>query len=173
MPIYNITDSELGRLLVGGTEKGICAVSLGDTDIALEQELMQQYPKAQLNKNDSNLNRWLDLLKSYIADRQEELTLPLDIRGTAFQQQVWEKLQGIPCGTTSTYSQIARDLGRPKAARAVALACAANSIALAIPCHRVLRSDGSLGGYRWGLQRKQALLEKEYKLLDNINIKSR
>ena len=161
--IYNIADSQLGRLLVGATENGICAISLGDSDAALERELIQKYPDAQLDRNDKNLGHWLDMLKNYIGDRSVKLTLPLDIRGTAFQQQVWQQLQGIAWGTTRTYSQIARDLGRPKAARAVARACAANAIALAIPCHRVVRSDGSLGGYRWGLERKQALLAREVK----------
>lgn len=160
---YCITPSKLGRLLVAGTEKGICAVSLGDSDDKLESFLRNEYPKADLADDTTRLANWVRRIVDYIDGG--EVTplgeLPLDIRATSFQYKVWRELQSIPYGSTLSYSEVARRVGSPSASRAAANACAANPAALVIPCHRVIRKDGNLGGYRWGLDRKRALLKKE------------
>jgi AraC family transcriptional regulator, regulatory protein of adaptative response / methylated-DNA-[protein]-cysteine methyltransferase len=158
---YTIIDSPLGRLLVGGTERGVCVVSLGASDEVVEASLAQDYFAADLHRNDQALKKWSDKFTEYFADRPFNLKLPLDVQATAFQQRVWKEIQSIPYGQTSTYSKIASAIGKPKAVRAVARACATNPVSLVVPCHRVIGSDGELHGYRWGLRRKQALLIHE------------
>lgn len=158
---YTIAGCSLGRLLVAATTKGVCAVRLGDSDEALEANLVSEYPAAEVNRDDEALNKWVEQLLSHIDGQHPHLDLPLDVQATAFQWSVWEKLKAIPYGSTRSYSEIARAMGRPTATRAVARACATNPVALLIPCHRVVREDKSLGGYRWGIERKRALLEHE------------
>lgn len=151
----------MGRLLLAGTERGICAVYLGDSDAYLENELALDFPATARQRDDEGLNAWVSAIVTHLSGQQPHLDLPLDVRATAFQQRVWQELRAIPYGNTRTYSDIARALGQPKSVRAVGRACATNPVSLVIPCHRVVREDGSLGGYRWGLQRKQALLDRE------------
>ncbi len=158
---YTIVDSPLGRLLVGATSRGISAVSLGDSDGQLETALREEYPKAEVHRDTDGLSQWVRALLRHLNGQQPRLELPVDVQATAFQRRVWEALRAIPYGTTRSYSQIARSLGRPTATRAVARACATNPASVVIPCHRVVREDGHLGGYRWGLERKRALLERE------------
>jgi AraC family transcriptional regulator of adaptative response/methylated-DNA-[protein]-cysteine methyltransferase len=158
---YAIADSPLGRLLVAATPKGICSVKLGDSDETLADELRQEYPAASITPNRSDLARWINAILTYLNGRGPHLDLPLDIQATAFQWKVWRYLQSIPYGETRAYSQVARDIGAPSAVRAVARACATNPVCLVIPCHRVVGKDGGLTGYRWGLERKRTLLEKE------------
>ena len=158
---YVIVDSPLGRLLVAATEKGVCKVSLGDSDADLQADLQRHYHAATLRQGESGFQAWVIAIVAYLKGRRTTLALPIDVRATAFQWQVWEALQKIPYGSTRSYAEVAASLGRPKAARAVANACANNPVALVTPCHRVVRGDGSLGGYRWGLARKRALLELE------------
>ncbi|HZR39606.1 MAG TPA: methylated-DNA--[protein]-cysteine S-methyltransferase, partial [Ktedonobacteraceae bacterium] len=158
---YTIVNCQLGRLLVAATEKGVCAVSLGDTDEVLEAALMSEYPAAQIRRDGSDLQQWVQALLSYIDGQQPHLELPLDIQATAFQWRVWQELQAIPYGQTRSYGEIAQALGDPHKARAVAQACASNPVALVIPCHRVVRGNGDRGGYRWGAERKQRLLAQE------------
>ncbi len=151
----------LGVLLVAATAVGICAIKLGDDEAALEAMLRAELPAATIRRDDGRLAPWLGAILAHLAGAQPHLDLPLDVRATAFQRQVWEALQAVPYGRTSTYGEVAAAIGRPQAARAVAQACAANPAAIAIPCHRVVRADGGLGGYRWGVERKRALLERE------------
>jgi AraC family transcriptional regulator, regulatory protein of adaptative response / methylated-DNA-[protein]-cysteine methyltransferase len=158
---YTLTDCPLGRLLLAGTDKGVCAVYLGDVDQPLETELQREFPAATLARDDIGLEHWSACVKKHLQGGLPHLDLPLDVRATAFQLRVWQQLRAIPRGQTRTYRQIAEALGQPKAARAVARACATNPVSLIIPCHRVIRGDGHLGGYRWGLQRKQTLIDKE------------
>lgn len=158
---YAITDSALGRLLVAATERGLCAVQMGDADAALTESLRAEFPAATLVADEDGLREWVDQVVPLMAGCQPALDLPLDIQATAFQRQVWDALRQIPCGETRSYSALARALGNPKATRAVARACATNRLAVVIPCHRVVREDGDLGGYRWGLERKERLLERE------------
>lgn len=158
---YTITDSPLGRLLVAATGRGICAVRLGDEDAPLESELRREHPGVALAWADAALSPWTEAVLAYLGDRRTELDLPLDVTATPFQRRAWNVLRAIPYGATRSYADVARALGAPAAARAVARACAANPAALVIPCHRVVRSDGDPGGYRWGVARKAALLERE------------
>ena len=158
---YTIAPCSLGLLLVAATERGVCAVKLGDSDETLAADLSKEYPLAEIHRADSTLSEPLDQLLNYLSGRRPDLQLPLDIQATAFQWQVWENLRAIPYGETRSYSEVAQAMGRPTAVRAVARACATNPVALVIPCHRVIREDQSLGGYRWGLKRKDALLEQE------------
>ena len=158
---YTLTDSPLGRMLVAATGRGICAVFFDDEDAPLEAALAAEYPNAQWVRDGAGLGVWVDALLAHLAGQQPHLNLPLDVQATAFQQRVWEELRRIPYGETRSYTQVAEAIGQPSAVRAVARACATNPAAVVTPCHRVLRSDGSPGGYRWGLQRKQALLEHE------------
>ncbi|MEJ2630713.1 MAG: bifunctional DNA-binding transcriptional regulator/O6-methylguanine-DNA methyltransferase Ada [Acidihalobacter sp.] len=151
----------LGTVLVAATDKGVCAISLGDEPDVLLRELQQRFPKAQLIGGDADFERSIAEVIGFLQAPERGLELPLDIRGTAFQQRVWQALREIPSGSTANYADIARRIGQPAATRAVARACAANPLAVAIPCHRVIRTDGSLSGYRWGVERKQALLERE------------
>lgn len=157
------TGCRLGRVLVAATDVGIAAIFLGDEDSALRAEVERRFPKAAITPADRPFNQLLARVVALI-DRPAPADLPLDIQGTAFEQKVWKALQAIPLGTTATYTEIAAKIGAPASVRAVARACAANRIAVAIPCHRVLRSDGHLAGYRWGLERKQKLLEQEAKI---------
>lgn len=158
---YAIAASPLGRLLVAMTERGVCAVRMGDTDAELERDLRSEFPEATIERDDAGLHETVTKVLSHLGDNEPHVALPLDIRATAFQRQVWEKLRAIPYGVTLSYAEVAKALGKPGAVRAVGRACATNPVALVIPCHRVVREDKSLGGYRWGLARKQKLLELE------------
>jgi len=158
---YTIVESALGYLLVAATDKGVCMVRLGDTAAALESDLQKEFAAAKIGRNNKELEKAVTQILDHLAGKQPRLDLPLDIQATAFQRQVWEALRSIPYGATRSYSEIAKEIGQPKAVRAVARACATNPVALVIPCHRVIREDRSLGGYRWGLERKKKLLEKE------------
>ncbi|MHC5774224.1 bifunctional DNA-binding transcriptional regulator/O6-methylguanine-DNA methyltransferase Ada [Nostoc sp.] len=159
--VYAIAPCPLGYLLVATTEKGICAVKLGDEADKLEHILIKEFHQAHIMRDDHTHKEWIEAILNFISGDETHLDLPLDIRGTAFQKQVWEALQKIPYGETCTYTDIARNIAKPQAVRAVGNACGANPIALIVPCHRVLRSDGSLGGYHWGIERKQKLLIQE------------
>lgn len=163
---YTITDSPLGRLLVAATERGVCAVRMGDDDAQLEATLRQEYHAADIRRDDTVLGEWVEAILAHLAGEQPHLDLPLDVRATAFQWRVWEALRAIPYGSTRSYLQVATAIGQPGAVRAVARACATNPVALAVPCHRVIKEDGSLGGYRWGMERKQALLEAERRAVE-------
>jgi AraC family transcriptional regulator of adaptative response/methylated-DNA-[protein]-cysteine methyltransferase len=158
---YAVTESPLGWLLVAATTKGVCAVRLGDSAGELEAGLVRELPAAKLNPNNGDLGRWVEFLLEYLRGEQPHLDLPVDVRATAFQSRVWQALRAIPPGSTRTYSDVAAAIGQPRAVRAVGHACATNPVALIIPCHRVVREDGGLGGYRWGLDRKRKLLEQE------------
>lgn len=164
---YTIVESPLGFLLVAATERGLCSVRLGETAIALEEELKQEFQGALLQPADSELGNWTQALVNYLSGTRPLPDLPFDVQATAFQLQVWEALRAIPAGTTASYSDIANAIGQPTAVRAVARACATNPVALVIPCHRVVRKDGSLSGYRWGVSRKQSLLNIETQLQGN------
>ena len=158
---FALGQCSLGAILVAATHKGICAISLGDDPDALLRDLQDRFPKARLIGGDATFERLVAQVVGFVEAPAQGLDLPLDLRGTAFQQKVWQALKKIPPGTTATYAEIARRIGRPKAVRAVAQACANNAIAVAIPCHRVVRTDGSLSGYRWGVARKRALITRE------------
>ena len=160
---YAIDDCSLGRCLVAESERGICAILLSDNDAELVEELATVFPKAEHAPLDDAFARRIHQVIASIDDRAVPLALPLDIRGTAFQQRVWQALRHIPCGETASYQQVAQAIGQPGAVRAVAGACAANTLAIVIPCHRVVRSDGALSGYRWGTERKALLLKREAK----------
>jgi AraC family transcriptional regulator of adaptative response/methylated-DNA-[protein]-cysteine methyltransferase len=154
-------ETPLGRLLVAATEKGICSVRLGDSDEELERGLREEFAEAELRRDDQLLSDWLNALVAYLEGEQPAPELPVDVQATAFQWRVWQELLAIPHGQTRSYGDIARSLGQPRAARAVGRACATNPVALVIPCHRAIREDGHLGGYRWGLDRKRRILEGE------------
>jgi AraC family transcriptional regulator of adaptative response/methylated-DNA-[protein]-cysteine methyltransferase len=158
---YAIKRSYLGCVLVAATDRGVCMIALGDTPDYLRQQLVSRFAKAELVGGDVAFSAWVAQVLAVIKSPGKALDLPLDIQGTAFQRRVWEALRGIPCGQTATYAEIAGRIGYPRAARAVAGACASNPLAVAIPCHRVIRGDGDLCGYRWGVQRKRALLDRE------------
>jgi AraC family transcriptional regulator of adaptative response/methylated-DNA-[protein]-cysteine methyltransferase len=158
---FAVGQSSLGAILVAATEKGVAAIILGDDPATLVDELQAMFPKAELVGADQAFETMVAKVVGYVEAPALGLDLPLDVRGTAFQQRVWQALCEIPAGTTATYTEIARRVGRPKAIRAVGQACAANNLALAIPCHRVVRTDGSLSGYRWGIERKRDLLQRE------------
>lgn len=158
---YTIVACGIGRLLVAATAQGICAVRLGDTDERLDADLRAEYPAAEIEGNQATLAPAVQELLNYLEGKQGVIDLPLDIQATAFQAQVWKNLRAIPYGETRSYSELARAIGRPQAVRAVARACASNPVALIVPCHRVICSDNSLGGYRWGIERKKRLLEQE------------
>jgi AraC family transcriptional regulator of adaptative response/methylated-DNA-[protein]-cysteine methyltransferase len=151
----------LGSILVAATEKGVCAILLGEDAEALVRDLQDTFPKARLIGDDAAFEASIAKVVGFVEAPALGLDLPLDVRGTAFQQRVWQALRAIPAGSTATYAEIAERIGPPAAARTVAQACASNSLAVAIPCHRVVRSDGALSGYRWGIARKRALLERE------------
>jgi len=161
---YTIVDSPLGRLLVGATDRGISALYLGESDDKLRSAIEKEYPRAELRRDDSgpgSLGEWVSEVLAHLSGHKPHLDLPTDVQATAFQRRVWEELRRIPYGTTRTYTQVARAIGNPAAVRAVARACATNPVSVVVPCHRVVREDGNLAGYRWGIGRKQALLEHE------------
>lgn len=158
---YTIVDCPLGRLLLAATERGICAVAMDGSDDVLETNLVAEYPSAAIRRDDASLAQWAALIVRHLRGDLPHLDLPLDVRATAFQARVWEALRAIPYGATRTYGEIAAAIGAPGAARAVGRACATNPASLVIPCHRAVGGDGALHGYRWGLERKRALLEQE------------
>ena len=158
---YDVVDTPVGRLLVGATQKGVCAVQFGDSEEELGQSLRAEFPAAQVQRDRTFLSPWAGALREHLNGRLRKLDVPLDIRATAFQRRVWEYLQTIPYGSTQSYGEIAQALNQPRAARAVARACASNPVAVVIPCHRVVRGDGADGGYRWGAGRKRKLLAIE------------
>ncbi|MDW8325860.1 MAG: methylated-DNA--[protein]-cysteine S-methyltransferase [Anaerolineales bacterium] len=158
---YAIVESPLGWLLVAATAQGICSVKLGDSPRALEAELQTEFASAALQSDAPQLRRWVNVILDYLRGEQPHLDLPTDVRATAFRRRVWEELRRIPPGETRSYAAVAAAIGKPKAARAVARACALNPTALVVPCHRVIGEDGQLRGYRWGLERKRRLLEQE------------
>ncbi len=158
---YTCVDSLLGRMLVAATENGICAIHFADSDEELVEGLKHEFPFANCKRDDQSLRAWTVQLLSQMSGQKLSRSLPLDIQATAFQKRVWTHLQSLPVGATASYGQVAKAIGRPTAARAVARACASNRIAFAIPCHRVVRDDGKMGGYRWGVERKRTLLRME------------
>ncbi len=158
---YAIADSPLGRMLVAATDKGVCAIQFATTDDELIEGLKREFPFALRKPDQGGLQAWVETLLATMTGHESNAALPLDIRATAFQRRVWTYLQSIPFGETRSYSQVAKAIGRPSASRAVARACATNPVAVAIPCHRVVRKDGDTSGYRWGMERKKALLEME------------
>ncbi len=158
---FAIGQCSLGAILVARSERGLCAISLGDDPDALARELQDRFPHARLIGDDAGFARLVAQVVGFVEAPGVGLELPLDVRGTAFQQRVWQALREIPAGSTVSYADVAAKIGAPKAVRAVAQACGANTLAVAIPCHRVVRQDGALSGYRWGVQRKRALLERE------------
>lgn len=153
--------TSLGPLLVAATDRGVCAIEFGDNESELKQSLHRRFPNATIADDNNRLGGWLQQVVGHLEMPRAALDLPLDIQGTAFQQRVWRALQEIPPGQTASYGKIAEQIGQPGAQRAVAGACAANPVALAVPCHRVIRSDGGAGGYRWGAKRKRELLQRE------------
>ncbi|MEO5951672.1 MAG: methylated-DNA--[protein]-cysteine S-methyltransferase, partial [Chloroflexia bacterium] len=159
---YTVADSALGKMLVAGTERGLSAVHFGDTDEVVVESLRDEYPAASIRRDDASMAKWVQPIQRQIEERKSYLDdMPLDVVGTPFQESVWSAIKSIPYGSTRSYGQLAEAIGNPKAVRAVAQACGANHVALVIPCHRVVREDGSLGGYKWGVDRKQALLAAE------------
>ena len=160
---YAIVDSPLGRLLVAGTNKGVCRISLADDDESLETALRKEFPQAERLRDSGPLSEWLKIVARVVDGQSpDEMTdLPMDVRGTAFQRRVWEALRRIPRGETRTYSEVAQEIGQPSATRAVANACAKNPTPIVVPCHRVVRTDGGLGGYALGIERKKKLLKQE------------
>jgi AraC family transcriptional regulator, regulatory protein of adaptative response / methylated-DNA-[protein]-cysteine methyltransferase len=175
---YTCADSPLGRMLIAATERGICSIQFARTDGELMEGLKREFPFASRKRDEGGLQSWVSALLRHMQGKDldsfssssrsassssSSSSLPLDIRATAFQRRVWAYLQSIPFGATRSYSQVAKGIGRPRAVRAVARACATNPVAVAIPCHRIVRQDGSMGGYRWGIERKKALLEMEQK----------
>jgi AraC family transcriptional regulator of adaptative response/methylated-DNA-[protein]-cysteine methyltransferase len=158
---YACADSPLGRMLVAATDRGVCAIQFARSDGELIEGLKREFPFAVRKPDEGRLQAWVAALLGRMAGRELNDALPLDIRATAFQRRVWTYLQSIPFGATRSYSQVAKAIGQPSASRAVARACATNPVAVAIPCHRVVREDGSISGYRWGVERKKTLLEME------------
>ena len=158
---FAIGECTLGSILVAASERGVCAIFLGDDPDALARDLQDRFPRADLIGGDKAFEEIVAKVVGFVEAPGLGLNLPLDVRGTAFQQRVWQALGKIPVGSTASYTEVAKRIGSPKSVRAVAQACAANAIAVAIPCHRVVRNDGALSGYRWGVERKRALLEKE------------
>jgi AraC family transcriptional regulator of adaptative response/methylated-DNA-[protein]-cysteine methyltransferase len=158
---FAVGECWLGAILVAATRKGVCAIEFGDDPEKLVRAFQDRFPKASLIGGDKEFEAQVARVVGFVEAPKRGLDLPLDIRGTAFQQRVWDAISAIPAGSTATYAELATRIGAPKAVRAVASACASNAIAVAIPCHRVMRTDGSLSGYRWGVQRKRALLDRE------------
>ena len=160
---YAIANSPVGRLLVAATPRGVCAVYLGDpgSDRALVGALADEYPAASVSQANGGVRRWIDLILQHLDGKELQLDLPIDVKATAFQHRVWQQLRAIPYGETRSYGEIAERLGAPRAARAVGRACATNPVSLIVPCHRAVRENGGLGGYRWGVDRKKRLLDHE------------
>ena len=165
---FSIADSSFGSVLVAESDKGVCAVLINRARQALGIELQKHFPRALLQKKKPASTSWVAKVLSVIENPARTIDIPLDIRGTLFQQQVWKSLREIPAGSTASYADIARKLNKPKAMRAIAGACAANLIAILIPCHRVIRSDGSLSGYRWGAACKKKLLQREEHIFSSL-----
>jgi len=161
---YTITDCNLGRLLVAMTAEGICCVDIDDNDEALEKYLFEEYPAAEIHRDNLVMSEWVEQFLAFLNGWQPHFDLPLDLRATAFQLRVWQSLLEIPYGETRSYREIAEAIGQPTAVRAVANACAANPVPLVVPCHRVIRSDGDIGGYGLGVERKRVLLEQEHEI---------
>jgi AraC family transcriptional regulator of adaptative response/methylated-DNA-[protein]-cysteine methyltransferase len=168
---FTVIQTPVGHLLAAATDRGLCAVMLGDDIAALEASLRREYPAASITEGNGGLTRYAEAVVEQLLGR-EKTELPLDLHGTAFQWQVWEALRRIPAGETRSYQAIARELGRPSAGRAVARACASNRVALVVPCHRAVRQNGELGGYRWGADRKRRLLEQERLVRDGMSASS-
>jgi len=162
---FALGQCSLGTILVAASQKGVCMIQFGDDAEILARDLKDRFPNARLVGNDKSFEQLIAKVVALVETPATHLELPLDIRGTAFQQRVWQKLREIPVGSTASYAEIARRIDKPKAVRAVAQACAANAIAVAIPCNRVVRTDGSLSGYRWGIERKHALIAREAAVL--------
>jgi len=162
---YTVAKTTLGKVLVAATPRGVSAVYLGDEEGALVEALRKEYPRAAIERAAAGDARWVQEIVRRVEGDAPSLDLPLDVQATAFQRRVWQELQKIPRGTTKTYTQVARALGKPEAVRAVARACATNPVSIIVPCHRVIRTDGQLAGYRWGLQRKEKLLAREAEAL--------
>jgi AraC family transcriptional regulator, regulatory protein of adaptative response / methylated-DNA-[protein]-cysteine methyltransferase len=158
---YTVTSTDLGYVLIAATERGVVTVRFGDTETELSADLLREYPKATLEWDEEALQPWVTLLMNYLQGQPTKFEVPLDVHASAFQWKVWEALRAIPAGQTRSYREIAQAIGQPTAARAVARACATNDVAVFIPCHRVVRENGQLGGYRWGLERKRRLLALE------------
>jgi AraC family transcriptional regulator of adaptative response/methylated-DNA-[protein]-cysteine methyltransferase len=158
---FAVGECSLGSILIAKSERGVCAILLGDDPDELTHDLQDRFPRANLIGGDANFEQLVAKVVGFVEAPTLGLDLPLDVRGTAFQQRVWQALQNIPAGSTATYTDIAKQIGSPKSVRAVAQACGANALAVAIPCHRVVRTDGTLSGYRWGVERKRALLKRE------------
>ncbi len=158
---FAVAESSLGFLLVARSPSGVCAILMGDDPDALGRDLQERFAQARLIEGGEGVDALVTKVAGYIDAPAGGLDLPLDIRGTAFQQRVWQALREIPAGATASYTEIAERIGAPRSVRAVAQACGANALALAIPCHRVVRSDGGISGYRWGVERKRELLERE------------
>jgi AraC family transcriptional regulator of adaptative response/methylated-DNA-[protein]-cysteine methyltransferase len=158
---FAVGECSLGAILVATSKRGVCAILLGDDPDALARDLQDRFPRANLIGGDAEFERLVAKVVGFVEAPALGLDLPLDVRGTAFQQRVWQALRKIPAGSTASYTDVAKRIGSPKSVRAVAQACAANALAVAIPCHRVVRNDGAHSGYRWGVERKRALLERE------------
>ena len=156
-----VVSTELGKLLVATTARGVCSVRFGESEAAMLRELKQDFRSATIHRDDTGLKSVADQIKQLLSGSTTSLNIPLDLRGTAFQQMVWKELRRIPAGQTRSYTDVAKTIGKPRAVRAVANACGSNPVALVVPCHRVVQKNGSLAGYRWGVKRKAALLEKE------------
>lgn len=159
--LYAVAPCSYGSVLVAASDAGICSTTLGDDPQELIGHLQKRFPETESVRQDGECGKMMNAVINRLEHPAADMTAPLDLRGTAFQRAVWKALGKIPLGQTATYAQIARKVGKPKAVRAVAQACAANPVAIAIPCHRVVRSDGSLSGYRWGVERKRELLKRE------------
>jgi AraC family transcriptional regulator of adaptative response/methylated-DNA-[protein]-cysteine methyltransferase len=159
--LYASADSPLGRMMIGATERGVCSIQFGRSDGELLEGLKREFPFAARKEDRGGLRSWVDALLKHMRGKDLDSALPLDIRATAFQRRVWTYLQSIPFGETRSYSAVAKAIGQPTACRAVARACATNPVAVEIPCHRVVREDESMGGYRWGIERKKTLLQME------------
>lgn len=158
---FALGETSLGSVLVAASDKGVCAILFGEDPSSLAEDLQTRFPKANLRGGDRTFEKWVAKVVGFVEAPRLGLDLPLDLRGTAFQRRVWKALQEIPIGSTASYSEVAKKVGAPGSARAVAQACASNRLAVAIPCHRVVRNDGGLSGYRWGVERKRALLQRE------------
>jgi AraC family transcriptional regulator of adaptative response/methylated-DNA-[protein]-cysteine methyltransferase len=170
---FAVAHCALGALLVAASDQGVCAIEMGDDAEALVQSLQQRFARAELIGADARFEQWVARIIGFIDAPGMGLELPLDLRGTAFQRRVWQALRGIPVGETLSYAQLADRIGMPRAVRAVARACATNPVALAVPCHRVVRTDGALSGYRWGIERKRALLDREQDALRDAHAGAR
>lgn len=162
---YDILECEVGKILIAATSRGVCRVRIGDEPGSLVSELCEEFPFAEIRPDAARLRPWVAAFERYLAGRTQRLEVPLDVRASQFQRRVWDALCAIPYGRTRSYSEVAATLGQPRAARAVARACASNPVALAVPCHRVVGKGGGSGGYRWGVERKRWLLDLEHSSL--------